>query len=205
MCGVIVAPTYNFGIHPPRPPMSQPPNSQPADDEDEDAEGAPPIPPGSKNYMTPQGHARLKNEALHLLDKDRPELVKVIAWAASNGDRSENADYIYGKRRLREIDRRIRFLTKRLEAAEVIDPAAREQSDQVFFGATVTVMHEDGQERTYSIVGIDEADVARGRISWVSPLARALVKHREGDQIVFKTPGGDQVLEVVKVEYVELF
>jgi len=184
--------------------MSKPTSNQPAVDEDEDSEGAPPIPPGSKNYMTPQGHARLKNEALHLLDKERPELVKVIAWAASNGDRSENADYIYGKRRLREIDRRIRFLTKRLEAAEVIDPAAREQSDQIFFGATVTVMHEDGQENTYSIVGIDEADVARGRISWVSPLARALVKHREGDQIVLKTPGGDQVLEVVKVEYVEL-
>jgi transcription elongation factor GreB len=184
--------------------MSKPPGSQPALEDDEDSEGVPPIPPGSKNYMTPQGHARLKNEALHLLDKERPELVKVIAWAASNGDRSENADYIYGKRRLREIDRRIRFLTKRLEAAEVIDPAAREQCDQVFFGATVTVMHEDGQEHTYSIVGIDEADVARGRISWVSPLARALVKHREGDQIVFKTPGGDQVLEVVRVEYVEL-
>jgi transcription elongation factor GreB len=185
-------------------PMSKSPATEPAVDDDEDSGGAPPIPPGSKNYMTPQGHARLKNEALQLLDKERPELVKVIAWAASNGDRSENADYIYGKRRLREIDRRIRFLTKRLEAAEVIDPAAREQSDQIFFGATVTVMHEDGHEHTYSIVGIDEADVGRGRISWVSPLARALVKHREGDQIVLKAPGGDQVLEVVKVEYVEL-
>jgi transcription elongation factor GreB len=173
-------------------------------DEDEDAGGAPPIPTGAKNYMTPQGHTRLKDEALHLLNKERPELVKVVAWAASNGDRSENADYIYGKRRLREIDRRIRFLTKRLEAAEVMDPAAREQTDQVFFGATVTVADEQGHQSIYSIVGIDEADVGRGRISWVSPLARALVKHREGDQVTFRTPGGDQMLEIVKVEYREL-
>ena len=181
--------------------MSKPAvNEQPVD-EDEEIEGAAPIPPGAKNYMTPQGHARLKSEALQLLNHERPELVKVVAWAASNGDRSENADYIYGKRRLREIDRRIRFLTKRLEAAEVMDPAAREHTDQVFFGATVTVADEDGHESVYSIVGIDEADVGRGRISWVSPLARALVKHREGDQITFKTPGGDQVLEIVRVEY----
>ena len=178
-------------------------NEQPVE-EDEEIEGAAPIPPGAKNYMTPQGHARLKSEALQLLNHERPELVKVVAWAASNGDRSENADYIYGKRRLREIDRRIRFLTKRLEAAEVMDPAAREQTDQVFFGATVTVADEDGHESVYSIVGIDEADVGRGRISWVSPLARGLVKHREGDQIAFKTPGGDQVLEIVRVEYKEL-
>jgi transcription elongation factor GreB len=184
--------------------MSKPAvNEQPVD-EDGEIEGAAPIPPGAKNYMTPQGHARLKSEALQLLNHERPELVKVVAWAASNGDRSENADYIYGKRRLREIDRRIRFLTKRLEAAEVMDPAAREQTDQVFFGATVTVADEDGHESVYSIVGIDEADVGRGRISWVSPLARALVKHREGDQITFKTPGGDQVLEIVRVEYKEL-
>ena len=184
--------------------MSKPSINEQAVDEDEDIEGAAPIPPGAKNYMTPQGHARLKSEALLLLDKERPELVKVVAWAASNGDRSENADYIYGKRRLREIDRRIRFLTKRLEAAEVMDPAAREQTDQVFFGATVTVADDNGHESIYSIVGIDEADVGRGRISWVSPLARALVKHHEGDQITFKTPGGDQVLEIVKVEYKEL-
>jgi transcription elongation factor GreB len=202
---VIVALTYNPGI-----PingssaMSKPATNEQAVDEDEDIESAAPIPPGAKNYMTPQGHARLKSEALHLLNKERPELVKVVAWAASNGDRSENADYIYGKRRLREIDRRIRFLTKRLEAAEVMDPAAREQTDQVFFGATVTVADEDGHESIYSIVGIDEADVGRGRISWVSPLARALVKHREGDQITFKTPGGDHVLEIVRVEYKEL-
>jgi transcription elongation factor GreB len=173
--------------------------------EHEDAEdGAPAIPHGTPNYITPQGFARLKEEALRLLDKERPELVKVIAWAASNGDRSENADYIYGKRRLREIDRRIRFLTKRLETTKVVDPAQREPSDQIFFGATVTVMNQAGAEQTYSIVGIDEADVARGRISWISPLARALLKQREGDQVTFKAPGGDQVLEIVRVEYREL-
>jgi len=176
----------------------------PPGDEDDDLEGAAPIPAGSKNYLTPQGYARLKGEALRLLDQERPELVKVIAWAAANGDRSENADYIYGKRRLREIDRRIRFLTKRLDAAEVIDPAAREHTDQVFFGATVTVLDEQGIESTYGIVGIDEADVGRGRISWISPLARALLRRREGDEVAFKAPGGDQLLEIVKVEYKEL-
>lgn len=174
--------------------------STPSPDDDED-DGAPPIPPGSKNYITPAGYARLKNEALHLLDRERPDLVKVVAWAASNGDRSENADYIYGKRRLREIDRRIRFLTRRLDAAEVIDPTAREETDRVFFGATVTLADEDGNENTYTIVGIDEADASRGRISWVSPLARALLKRQEGDQFVFRAPGGDQSLEIVRVEY----
>jgi transcription elongation factor GreB len=177
--------------------------TDPDEDDDEDA-AAPPIPPGTPNYITPQGFARLKEEALRLLDKERPDLVKVIAWAASNGDRSENADYIYGKRKLREMDRRIRFLTKRLEITKVVDPAAREATDQVFFGATVTLVDEEGSENTYSIVGIDEADVGRGRISWISPLARALLKHREGDQLTFKAPGGDQVLEIVRVEYVEL-
>ena len=170
-----------------------------ADDEQESA--APPLPAGLKNYITPAGFKRLKDEALQLLDKERPELVKVIHWAASNGDRSENADYIYGKRRLREIDRRIRFLTKRMDAAVVVDPAAREASDQVFFGATVTVMDEGGAEKTYSIVGIDEADASRGRISWISPLAKALIKAHEGDTITVKTPGGDERLEIVQVEY----
>jgi transcription elongation factor GreB len=184
--------------------MSKPTPSRQAQDDDEDLEEAAPVPAGTKNYLTPQGYARLKEEALRLLNQERPELVKVVAWAASNGDRSENADYIYGKRRLREIDRRIRFLTKRLDIAEVIDPAAREPIDQVFFGATVTVADERGTESTYSIVGIDEADVAQGRISWVSPLARALLKRREGDAIVFQAPGGDQVLEIAKVEYKEL-
>ena len=172
------------------------------DDDDDDQEtAAPAIPAGSKNYVTPAGFLRLKTEALQLLDKERPELVKVIQWAASNGDRSENADYIYGKRRLREIDRRIRFLTKRLDAAEVVDPALRDETDQVFFGATVTVVHENGDEKTYSIVGIDEADVSRGRISWISPLARALTKARAGDVITLRTPGGDESIEVVDVVY----
>ena len=170
------------------------------DDDDLDAE-APPLPTGLKNYITPAGFKRLKDEALNLLDKERPELVKVIQWAASNGDRSENADYIYGKRRLREIDRRIRFLTKRMDAAMVVDPAAREESDQVFFGATVTLMAENGEEKLYSIVGIDEADVSRGRISWISPLAKALIKAREGDTVTVRTPGGDESLEIVRIEY----
>ena len=170
------------------------------DDDELDAE-APPLPTGLKNYITPAGFKRLKDEALNLLDKERPELVKVIQWAASNGDRSENADYIYGKRRLREIDRRIRFLTKRMDAAMVVDPAAREESDQVFFGATVTLMAENGEEKLYSIVGMDEADVSRGRISWISPLAKALIKAREGDTVTVKTPGGDESLEIVRIEY----
>lgn len=170
-------------------------------EEDDEVEDASPLPVGSKNYMTPAGHKRLKDEALHLLDKERPELTKVITWAASNGDRSENADYIYGKRRLREIDRRIRFLTRRLDNAEVVDPATREPTDQVFFGATVTVADTTGDEKTYAIVGIDEADASRGRISWISPLARQLLKTREGDTVVVRTPGGDETLEIVSVEY----
>ena len=171
------------------------------DADDEQDASAPPLPVGLKNYITPAGFKRLKDEALQLLDKERPELVKVIHWAASNGDRSENADYIYGKRRLREIDRRIRFLTKRLDAAVVVDPAAREETEQVFFGATVTLMHEHGEEKIYSIVGIDETDVSRGRISWISPLAKALIKAREGDTVTVKTPGGNESLEIVSVEY----
>ena len=170
------------------------------DDEDQDA-SAPPLLPGLKNYITPAGFKRLKDEALHLLDKERPELVKVIHWAASNGDRSENADYIYGKRRLREIDRRIRFLTKRMDVAAVVNPAEREETDQVFFGATVTVVGRDDTKKIYSIVGIDETDLSRGRISWISPLAKALIKARDGDTVIVKTPGGDEALEIVGVEY----
>ena len=173
------------------------------DDEDEHADALP-LPAGLKNYITPAGFARLKAEALHLLDRERPDLVKVIHWAASNGDRSENADYIYGKRRLREIDRRIRFLTKRLDAAVVVDPSTRDDTDQIFFGATVTLHNESGEEKKYSIVGIDEADVSRGRISWISPLAKALIKAREGDTVTVKTPGGDERLEVVGIEYVAI-
>jgi transcription elongation factor GreB len=174
------------------------PTARPEDDEES---AVPAIPAGSKNYITPAGFQRLKDEALQLLNNERPELVKVIQWAAANGDRSENADYIYGKRRLREIDRRIRFLTKRMEAAEVIDPSAREATDQVFFGATVTLADQEGRETRYTIVGIDEADATRGRISWVSPLARTLIKRHEGERIVFQAPGGDQMLEIVSVEY----
>src|SRR5258706_16444315 len=173
------------------------------DDEDQDA-GAPPIPAGLKNYITPGGFKGLEDEGLHLVDRERPELVKVIHWAASNGDRSENAAYISGKRRLREIDRPIRFLTKRMDVAVVVDPAAREDTDQVFFGATVTLVGRDGTKKTYSIVGIDETALARGRISWISPLAKALIKARDGDTVVVKTPGGDESLEIVGVEYKEI-
>lgn len=173
-----------------------------SDDEEDDApEVESALPAGTRNYVTPTGFKRLKDEALDLLDRERPALVKVVHWAASNGDRSENADYIYGKRRLREIDRRIRFLTKRLDSAMVVDPGDREQTDQVFFGATVTVMHASGEEKTYSIVGIDETDVARGRISWISPLAKALLKAHEGDTVNLRTPAGTESIEIIAVEY----
>ncbi|MEX0960175.1 MAG: transcription elongation factor GreB [Burkholderiales bacterium] len=170
-------------------------------EEDEAEASADALPAGTRNYITPAGFKRLKDEALQLLDRERPELVKVIQWAASNGDRSENADYIYGKRRLREIDRRIRFLTKRLDAAVVVDPATRDPTDQVFFGATVTVLHGNGDEKTYSIVGMDEVDLSRGRISWISPLARALLKAREGDSVTLRTPAGTEQIEVITVGY----
>ena len=171
-------------------------------DEDEGGSaGTPPLPPGTRNYITPGGHARLKNELDHLLRVERPHVVEVVAWAASNGDRSENGDYIYGKKRLREIDRRIRFLTKRLDIAEVVDPCARSATDQVFFGATVVVCDEDGAENRYQIVGVDETDFANGRISWVSPLARALIKSREGDRVRFMSPAGWREIEVLEVSY----
>ncbi len=170
-------------------------------DDDEDLEPAQQLPVGLKNYITPSGYQRLKNELDQLWKVERPALVKTITWAASNGDRSENGDYIYGKKRLREIDRRIRFLSKRLDNAEVIDPLQRTKCDQVFFGATVTVCGEDGDGRTYSIVGVDEADPGRGLVSWVSPLARALLKAREGDVVILRIPGGDERLEVAEVVY----
>lgn len=176
----------------------------PPDDDDEFAD-ANPVPSGSKNYMTPAGHARLQTEFDTLWKIERPRMVETVAWAASNGDRSENGDYLYGKKRLREIDRRIRFLGKRLDQAEVVDPAARDATDQVFFGATVDVLDSDsGDEQTVSIVGIDEADAGRGRISWVSPMARALIRAREGDEITLRTPSGERHLEVVAVRYVPL-
>lgn len=171
------------------------------DDEDDLDPAIPAIPAGAKNYMTPEGHRRMKEELLHLIDIERPEVVKVVSWAASNGDRSENGDYIYGKRRLREIDRRIRFLTKRLDKAEVVDPGVHHGSDQVFFGATVTYENQAGEEHTVTIVGIDELDPLNGKISWISPVARALTKAREGDSVVLKTPAGVDELTILEVRY----
>ena len=173
------------------------------DDGGDDDELAPALrlPAGTRNYITPSGHARLKAELEELVKRERPRVVEVVAWAASNGDRSENGDYIYGKKRLREIDRRIRFLTKRLDIAEVVDPTLQPNADQVFFGATVTICDPDGVENTYTIVGIDEADASRGRISWVSPLARALLKAREGDTVRFQSPVGWREIDIVEVKY----
>ena len=170
-------------------------------EDDKELEPALKLPAGTRNYITPAGHARLKNELEELVKRERPKVVEVVAWAASNGDRSENGDYIYGKRRLREIDRRIRFLTKRLDIAEVVDPSRQGDNDQVFFGARVTVADAEGNENTYTIVGVDEADVARGRISWISPLARALIKSREGDSIRFQSPVGVREIDIVEVVY----
>ena len=161
---------------------------------------AAPAAPAGRNYMTPAGYARLKAELKTLVEVERPKVVQTVAWAASNGDRSENGDYIYGKKRLREIDRRVRFLIKRLEGADVVDSAGRD-SDQVFFGATVTVASASGGERSYTIVGIDEADPAKGRVSWVSPLARALFKSRAGDVVTLRSPGGTETLEILEVRY----
>jgi transcription elongation factor GreB len=173
---------------------------EPPDSNDEGADDEPALPKGTRNYITPAGADRLKAELKKLLHEERPELVKVISWAASNGDRSENGDYIYGKRRLREIDRRIRFLTKRLEAAEIIDPTTQ-IADRVLFGATVTVRDEDDVERIYRIVGIDETDVRNGHVSWISPVAKALLGASAGDTVTLRTPKGDEDLEVVRVEY----
>ena len=170
-------------------------------DEEEELEPALKLPAGTRNYITPAGHARLKNELEHLVKRERPQVVEVVAWAASNGDRSENGDYIYGKRRLREIDRRIRFLSKRLDIAEIVDPLRQGSNDQVFFGARVTVADADGNENTYTIVGVDETDVGRGRISWISPLARALIKSREGDTVRFHSPLGIREIDIVEVVY----
>jgi transcription elongation factor GreB len=160
-------------------------------------------PPEVKNYITPQGYARLKTELVRLLDVERPELVKVVAWAASNGDRSENGDYLYGKKRLREIDHRIHFLSGRLDSAQIVDPTSRGDSDLVFFGATVTYAYVNGgrEERTIQIVGVDEVDTKRGHVSWISPIARALLKKRNGDVATLATPTGDQEIEILKVRY----
>ena len=164
----------------------------------------PMLPSGTKNYMTPGGHARMLNELQTLVNEERPSLIEVIAWAASNGDRSENGDYIYGKKRLREIDRRIRFLHKRLETAEVVDPARQDNRMQIYFGATVSLLDENGDTRRYSIVGVDETDHTLGRISWISPLARAMLKAKQGDAINFQSPAGVRNLEVLAIDYVAL-
>jgi transcription elongation factor GreB len=172
-----------------------------SDAPDDDDGGAPPLPASGKNYITPEGYARLRAELLELIDNERPRIVEIVHWAASNGDRSENGDYLYGKKRLREIDRRIRFLTKRLEIAEVADPRLHHGSDQVFFGATVTYADARGEERTITIMGIDEADSLQGQVSWISPIARALLKSRVGDEVRLVTPQGVQEIEVLDVHY----
>jgi len=175
-------------------------------DQDDDDDAVPAelaLPKGTRNYLTPGGYARLREELVHLMTVERPAVVQVVSWAASNGDRSENGDYLYGKRRLREIDRRMRFLTKRLDIAEVVDPADQQNRDQVFFGATVSYLDNDGEEIRVKIVGVDEAEPLKGRISWISPVARALTKARIGDSVSLRTPGGVQTLEIVDVEYTE--
>jgi transcription elongation factor GreB len=169
--------------------------------DDDEGLALPPLPPGGKNYITPSGYARLRAELLDLIDNERPKIVDVVHWAASNGDRSENGDYLYGKKRLREIDRRIRFLTKRLEIAEVVDPSLHAGGEQVFFGATVTYSDDEDGERTITIMGIDEADSRMGQVSWISPVARALLKSRVGDEVQLPTPSGVRHLEVLEVQY----
>src|SRR5471032_1119756 len=170
-------------------------------DEDLDLEQPAGVPPGTKNYITPVGYPRMRDELLHLIDVERPEVVSLVSWAASNGDRSENGDYIYGKRRLREIDRRIRFLTKRLDLAEVVDSSRQENVDQVFFGATVDYAGDDGEVHTVRVVGVDEVNLDIGHVSWISPIARALLKAKVGDTVTLHTPAGVQQIDIVDVRY----
>ena len=177
--------------------------SDAADDADDDDLPAPALPAGARNYLTPGGYGRLRAELMTLLDDERPKVVETVSWAAKNGDRSENGDYLYGKKRLREIDRRIRFLTKRLDIAEVADPALHHGNEQIFFGATVTYANARGETKTVTIKGVDEADNLRGEVSWVSPIARALIKARVGDEVQLMTPGGLETLEVLEVRYPE--
>jgi transcription elongation factor GreB len=184
------------------PPAAGAPPDEDDEDDEEDGAGAPPgLPPGTPFYMTPAGHAALQDELRRLWSEERPKVVEVVSWAAGLGDRSENADYQYGKRRLREIDRRVRFLRKRLERVQVVDPAAQARRDQAFFGATVTYAREDDTEVTVTIVGVDEADTARGRISWVAPVARALLGARVGDLVRLRTPQGVEEVEVLAIRY----
>ena len=170
-------------------------------DDDDAADGLPSLPIGGKNYITPAGYARLRAELLELMDSERPKIVESVHWAAKNGDRSENGDYLYGKKRLREIDKRIRFLGKRLEIAQVTDPSVHHGEDHIFFGATVSYVDADGLERTVTILGIDEADSTQQQVSWISPIARALLKARVGDEVRLVTPHGVQELEVLRVHY----
>lgn len=163
-----------------------------------------PLPAGVKNYITPRGFEALREELQHLRRVERPKVVEIVSWAAGNGDRSENGDYLYGKKRLREIDRRMRYILKRLEIAEVVDPARQTNREQVFFGATVTYAEEDDSEHTVRIVGVDEAELERGEVSWISPIARALLKAREGDLVELRTPGGLKAIEVVEIIYTNL-
>src|SRR5947207_8795805 len=171
------------------------------EDDDDDEVAAAVLPQGAKNYITVAGYRRLRQELMTLLDDERPKVVEAVSWAAKNGDRSENGDYIYGKKRLREIDRRIRFLTKRLDIAEVVDPSVHHGRDQVFFGATVTYANQRGDERTITIKGIDEADSSHGEVSWIAPIARALLKSKVGDEVTLMTPGGLEKIEVLEVSY----
>jgi transcription elongation factor GreB len=178
-------------------------NDAGGDDGDDDDIALPSLPQGTRNYMTPEGYARLRAEFIELLDVERPKVVETVSWAAKNGDRSENGDYLYGKKRLREIDRRLRFLTKRLDIAEVADPSLHHGSDQIFFGATVTYANAKGQQRTITIKGIDESDSLKGEVSWIAPIARVLLKAREGDELQLLTPGGVETIEVLEVHYPE--
>ena len=170
-------------------------------DSDDDDLVLPPLFVGGKNYITPAGYARMRDELLGLMDVERPKVVEAVYWAASNGDRSENGDYIYGKKRLREIDRRIRFLTQRLEIAVITDPSVHHGKDQVFFGSTVSYEDETGTVRSITILGVDEADTLAGQVSWVSPVARALLKARVGDEVSLAMPDGPRVLSVISVDY----
>ncbi|MBT9495547.1 MAG: transcription elongation factor GreB [Paucibacter sp.] len=175
-----------------------------SDNQDDDGEGEgalPALPQGTRNYMTPEGYASMRAEFMTLLDEERPKIVEIVSWAAKNGDRSENGDYLYGKKRLREIDRRLRFLTKRLDIAEVADPSLHYGKDQVFFGATVTYANAKGEERTITIKGIDESNSLAGEVSWIAPIARVLLKSREGDELQLMTPGGLEQIEVLEVRY----
>lgn len=162
-----------------------------------------PLPPGQKNYMTPNGAKELREELLYLNDKVRPELLEVIAWAAGNGDRSENGDYIYGRKRLREIDKRLRYLAKRIDNLEIVDPMSL-GGTKILFGSTVTLMDENEVEKRYAIVGVDESDLSKGKISWISPIAKALLQKSVGDIVSLRSPKGHQEFEILKIEFLEI-